>query len=280
VTRDNKSSTSQPLHLVTGANTGIGFEVARALAKSNAHVVLACRSREKGQTAVDAIAREIPNAQLELLHIDLGSQESIRIAASEFLRKHDTLDVLINNASVALHRRETSVDGIELTFATNVLGYFVLTNLLLDALKRAQAGRIVNVSSKLAGNLDLGDVDFKRRKYDGTTAYAQSKQAERMLTWTWARRLAETRVTANALSPGMVNTRMLRSFNPAMRGKTPEQGADTIVWLATSAEVAGKTDKFWADRKEERCPFHDRDQEEALWALCESMTQQTKTQAT
>jgi NAD(P)-dependent dehydrogenase (short-subunit alcohol dehydrogenase family) len=267
-----KNTSAQLLYLVTGGNAGIGFAVARGLAAKGARIILACRDRAKGQAALDTIAREFPGAPVELLIVDLSSQRSIRKAARTFLEKHPVLDCLINNAAVGLPQRQESPDGIELTFATNVLGYFLLTNLLLDELRRAPAARIINVSSKLAGGLDLSDVEFKRRRYDAIAAYSQSKQANRMLTWALARRLQGSSITANAMSPGPVNTALLQTFAPNMNGKTPREGADTILWLATSPDVAGLTNRFWSDRKEQPCQFHDEAAEEALWKLCESMT--------
>ena len=269
---DSETSTPIPLCLVTGANTGIGFEVARGLAQNGTRVVLACRDEGRGRVALDAIARDFPQARLELLLADLSDQRSIRDAARAFLAMHDTLDVLINNAAVGLKERQESVDGVEMTFAVNVLGYFLLTKLLLEALRKAPAARIINVSSRLAGGLDLGDVEFKRRPYDATSAYSQSKQSDRMLTWALARGLEGTAVAANSMSPGAINTRLLRTFAPDMKGKTPSEGADTIVWLATSADLAGVSNRFWADRKEVRCQFHNTEQEDALWQLCEEMT--------
>jgi NAD(P)-dependent dehydrogenase (short-subunit alcohol dehydrogenase family) len=270
--RETKSSAASPLCLVTGANTGIGFEVARGLAQQGARVALASRDQSRGQAAQEAIAQEFPQAKPELLVVDLSDQRCIRSAAKNFLASHDVLDVLINNAAVGLKERQESVDGIEMTFAVNVLGYFLLTKLLLDSLRKAPAARIINVSSRLAGGLDLSDVEFKRRPYDATAAYSQSKQADRMLTWALARRLEGTGVTANSMSPGVINTRLLRTFAPGMQGKAPSEGADTIVWLATSPEVADVTNRFWADRKEVRCQFHNSEQEEQLWRLCEHMT--------
>jgi len=269
-----KNTSAHLLCLVTGANTGIGFEAARGLAADGARVILACRDSAKGQAALDTIAREFPSTSLELLIVDLSSQRSIRAAARTFLEKHSALDCLINNAGVGLPQRQESPDGIELTFATNVLGYFLLTNLLLDVLRRAPAARIINVSSNLAGGLDLNDVEFKRHRYDAIAAYSQSKQANRMLTWALARRLQASSVTANAMSPGAVNTRLLQTFAPNMNGKTPGEGADTILWLAISPDVAGLTNRFWADRKEQHCQFHDATAEDALWKLCEAMTAQ------
>jgi NAD(P)-dependent dehydrogenase (short-subunit alcohol dehydrogenase family) len=260
------------LCLVTGANTGIGFEVARGLARDGFRVVLACRDRAKGEAARSAIASETRNPDVELLVVDLASQKSIRSAAQEFSRKHDALDVLINNAGTTSSKRRESPEGVEITFATNVLGYHLLTFQLLELLQRAPAARVINTASMMAYGLDLDDVNFKRRRYSASAAYAQSKQADRMLTWALARRLADTSVTANALHPGAVNTALLRAMSPGSSGITPAEGADTAIWLATSPEVAGVSGRLWVRRRETPCEFRGRDNEEALWSLCERMT--------
>ena len=261
-----------PLCLVTGANTGIGFEIARGLARTGARVALACRDPIKGEAARKKIADDTGNAAVDLLVVDLASQRSIRSAAREFSASHAALDVLVNNAGVAVPSRRESPDGIELTFATNVLGYYLLTALLLDSLRRAPAARIVNVASKMAYGLDLADVEFKRRRYDISIAYAQSKQADRMLTWYLARQLRGSPVTANAMHPGGVNTALLHALAPGFRGVSPAQGADTAVWLATSPELKGVGGRFWSDRREQPCQFQSERDEQALWSLCERMT--------
>ena len=260
------------LSLVTGANAGIGFEIGKGLARAGSRVVLACRDRIKGEAARSAIAKETNNPGVELLVVDLASQRSIRAAAREFGERHPALEVLVNNAGVGLKSRQEGPDGIELTFATNVLGYHLLTMLLLDPLRRAAAARVVNVASKYAFGLDLDDVEFRRRPYDPVTAYTQSKQANRMLTWALARRLEGTSVTANAMAPGAVNTALLRTLAPGSSGRTPAEGADTAIWLATSPDVAGVSGRFWADRREQPCQFRSPHQEEALWSLCDRMT--------
>jgi NAD(P)-dependent dehydrogenase (short-subunit alcohol dehydrogenase family) len=269
----NDFNIHRPLCLVTGANTGIGFEVARGLARSGFRVVLACRDRAKGDAARNSIATEIRDSDIETLVVDLASQSSIRSAAQEFSGKHDVLDVLVNNAGMSSPKRRESPEGIELTFATNALGYHLLTGELLELLRRAPSARVINTASMMAYGLDLDDVNFKRRRYDASTAYAQSKQADRMLTWALARRLAGTSVTANALHPGVVNTALLRAFAPGYSGITPAEGADTAVWLATSPDVAGVSGRLWVRRRETPCEFRGRENEEALWALCERMTE-------
>jgi NAD(P)-dependent dehydrogenase (short-subunit alcohol dehydrogenase family) len=268
----NDSKSYRPLCLVTGANAGIGFEIARGLARGAFRVALACRDRAKGEATRKTIASETRNPDIELLIVDLASQSSIRSAAQEFSRKHDALDVLVNNAGTSSPKRRESPDGVELTFATNVLGYHLLTRQLLELLRRAPAARVINTASMMAYGLELDDVNFKRRRYDASTAYAQSKQADRMLTWALARRLAGTSVTANALHPGAVNTALLRALAPGFSGITPAEGADTAIWLATSPEVAGVSGRLWVRRRETPCEFRGQDNEEALWSLCDQMT--------
>ena len=268
--------------LVTGASSGIGKAVARELARLKATVVLACRSPEKGEAARRDIAEATGSRELEVVTADLSNRRQVRELVEAFARRHPVLHVLVNNAGVWLERRQESAEGIEKTWATNVLGYFLLTNLLLPALKAAPAARIVNVASRLAGELDLADVEFKRRPYSGRLAYAQSKQADRMFTWALARRLDGTRVTANALHPGFVSTELfakaggfmgvVASAYAKLAALRPEQGADTAVWLAAAPEVEGQHGLFWIDRQERRCRFRDPRAEEALWGLCAEMT--------
>lgn len=262
--------------VVTGATGGIGKEIARGLARAGATVVVAARDPEKGASAV----REI-GAGAVFERVDLSSQRSIRDFAARVAREHPRLDALVNNAGVWLSERRETCDGIEATWATNVLGYFLLTNLLLPPLEASGAGRVVNVASTAAGGLDLDDVEFARRPYNGVAAYAQSKQANRMLTWALAARQRGRGVTANALHPGVVDSEISRGGG-AFRaiasvyfrtiGVSPEKGADTAVWLASSDDVAGATSKFWVRRKERRCRFRDEAATARLWSLCEAMT--------
>ena len=268
---NERTSTARPLCLVTGANTGIGFEIAQGLARTGARVVLACRNHAKGEAARSIIASEFKNTNTELLVVDLASQQSIRAATREFSEKYDSLDVLVNNAATSSPTRQVSPDGIELTFATNVLGYHLLTALLLESLKRAPAARIVNLASMMAYGLYPTDIQFAKRPYNGATAYAQSKQANRILTWALARRLAGTNVTANAMSPGAVDTPLLHAMAPGIAGRTPAQGADTAIWLATSPELSGVNGRFYSDRHEHPCEFRDPATEDALWSLCDRL---------
>jgi len=268
--------------LVTGASSGIGRATARELARLGARVILAVRSPEKGEATRRDIVEATDNAKVEVMVADLSSQGRIRELARAFRERHPALHALVNSAGVWRERRRESEEGIELTWATNVLAYFLLGELLLPALSAAGSARIVNVSSRYAGRLDLTDVEFKRRPYRGRDAYAQSKQANRMLTWALARRLEGTGVTANAVHPGFVDTGLFRkagglfgwiaTASAKLGALRPEQGADTVAWLAASPEVGGLSGRFWSDRRERRCRFRDAESEEALWGKCEAMT--------
>ena len=278
---DVRADLSGKTCLVTGASAGIGLATARELARLGGRVVMAVRDPEKGEKARRAVMGAT-GREVEMAVVDLASQKSIRAFARDFAALHPRLDVLVNNAGIWAGRRGLSPDGIELTWATNVLNYFLVTEWLLPLLKAAGRARVVNVASRLAHDLDLSDVQFERRPYSGEGAYAQSKQADRMLTWALARRLDGTGVTANALHPGFVATEIFgkggglvglgMSLYSRLRAKSPEEGADTVVWLAASPDVEGRSGLFWVDRKEHRCRFHDEKDEEALWRLCQDMT--------
>lgn len=271
--------------VVTGANTGIGKEIARDLARLNARVILACRNEARGRAAVDEIVSDTGNFKTELQVVDLSSRASIAAFGAALRARETELHILVNNAGAWFDDRRTSVDGVELTWATNQLGLFALTRELLPLLEAggrpSQASRIVNVASELARSLDLSDVQFQRRAYDGMTAYAQTKQANRMTTWAQARRLLGRRVTANAMHPGWVATELttreknvkgaVASMGAKIFGRAPAEGADTATWLAASTELEGATGRFYVDRRERECRFRGEPQEEALWTFCERM---------
>ena len=261
--------------LVTGASAGIGLAAARELARLGARVVMAVRNPEKGERARRAVMGAT-GRDVELAVVDVASRASIRAFARDLAVRHPRLDVLVNNAGIWSERRRLSPDGIELVWATNVLGYFEVTELLLPLLQAAGRGRVVNVASQLAGELDLSDVQFERRPWSGRSAYAQSKQAGRMLTWALARRLSGTGVTANAMHPGFVassfghnNGRCLSGVlmlaRPIMR--TPAEGADTAVYLVSSDEVRGVTGRYFANRRALRTSGRSYDEalQHALW---------------
>jgi NAD(P)-dependent dehydrogenase (short-subunit alcohol dehydrogenase family) len=265
--------------VITGATSGIGLEVARALAARGATLVMIGRDSRRTSAAADqlTVAGATP---VSAVIADLASLSAVRSAAREIAARHRAIDILVNNAGIWMTRRATSMDGFELTWATNVLSHHVLTCALIDPLRAARAARIVNVASTYAGDLDLDDVEFKRRRWSGIAAYRQSKLAQRMWTWALAARLQGTAVTVNAVHPGGVNTGIYRSprgfAGAALRlyariaKATPRQGADTPVWVATAAELKGVTGRFWAGRKEISCPYRDPSSLNRLWALLEA----------
>jgi retinol dehydrogenase-12/retinol dehydrogenase-13 len=249
------------------------------LAVLGADLTLACRNLELGKRTVDQISSLTGAQSITARRIDTSSQRSIRVFVREFLDTHSRLDVLVNNAGIMPGRqpRRESVDGVEIVFATNVLGYFVLTQELLDLLNSSAPARIVNVASAYASQSDLDDLQFKRRPFDSTKAYTESKACDRMLTWAFDRRLEGTGVTANAMTPGYVaDTELFRSTRTSsgMRssgGRTPAQGADTAVWLASSPECEGVTGNFYEDRTITQCEFRNREREDKLWSICERL---------
>lgn len=244
--------------LVTGAASGIGKAVATGLAREGYHTVLVVRNTARGEETMRDIRAKVPGASLEALPCDLSSQSSIREAAAAFRARHERLDVLVNCAGVFLKERQVTPDGMEKTFATNYLAYFLLTNLLLEPLKRAAPSRVVNVSSKTGGvKVDLDDLNFEKRPYSFFKATPPTMVERVMFTVELAERLKGTGVVVNTLHPGLVaNTRLLEDTRGFFRwltntmGGTPEKGADTAVWLATAPETASVTGKMFEKRRE------------------------------
>jgi NAD(P)-dependent dehydrogenase (short-subunit alcohol dehydrogenase family) len=272
--------------LITGPTSGVGKEIALQLAPLGAELILACRDLKKGKKTASEITRRSGSTKPDVMQVDLSSQGSIREFAREFRRKYRRLDVLINNAAGnrGTLPKVDSVDGIELTFATNVLGYFLLTQELLPLLQRSAPARIINVASVYASDLDLDDLQFERRRFESFRAYAQSKACDRLLTWALARRLDGSGVTANAMAPGLITeTGLYRNAAPDLvkrlsqysGGRTSAQGADTAVWLASSPEVEGVSGKFFEEREELPCEFRNKRDEEKLWRICEGLVNKT-----
>ena len=247
--------------LVTGANSGIGLETARGLARIGARVMLVCRNRQKGELAVSAIQRETGSTQLDLLIADLSSLGSVRALATQARQQYPRLDVLINNAGAAVPSRTLSADGIEMTLAANHLGPSLLTLLLIDRLKASAPARIVNVSSDAHRNarLDMDDLQFARRKYNALAAYGQSKLLMNAFTFELARRLEGTGVTVNGLHPGVVATNIWPPdapwfFKVAIAAIKPfmlsaRRGAEVSLYVATSPEVANVSGQYFVKSK-------------------------------
>jgi NAD(P)-dependent dehydrogenase (short-subunit alcohol dehydrogenase family) len=270
--------------LITGANQGIGKAAAVALGKMGANLVLVCRNADKARAAVADIEREGAKS-VELLIGDMSSQADIRRVATEFKAKHDRLDVLLNNAGALVPSRRTTVDGIEETFGLNHLGYFLLTNLLLDVLKASAPTRIVSVSSEAhrSAKMRWDDLQFKKGSYSAIGAYGQSKLANILFTRALARRLEGTRVTANCLHPGIIGSGFGTTYGGAVSVFfkvahlfmiSSDAGAKTSVYLASSPEVEGVTGKYF-DKCKERFPnraAQEDDAPERLWAISEELT--------
>jgi len=273
--------------VITGATSGIGNETAAALAARGANVVLACRDRARAEKAASDINASIGTRRVTVMAADTSDQRSIRAFAAEYRNTHGSLDILVNNAGVLLTQRQVSVDGIELTFATNVLGYHLVIRELLPALEAAAPARIVNVVSTWASAPQLDDLQFERRPYDGFAAYAESKACDRLLTWALARRLRPELVTVNAVAPGLVlETGLYRHIPPNVRrefeqrelersgSRTAAQGADTVVWLASAGYLEGVSGTFFERRSGIHCEFRDATAEERIWEACEALTGQ------
>jgi len=253
--------------LVTGATGGIGRETARALSRMGATVVIGARSLERGEAARAEIAADGAKGEVSVMPLDIADLNSVRAFAAAFGKRFPQLHVLVNNAGAWFTTRTESPDGVELTFATNVLGPHLLTELLLDRLHAAGQARVVSVVSDIAGHYDSTDLQFTRRKYDGYQAYAQSKQALRMLTWGLAEREAGTGVTANAAAPGFVRTGLNRHAHGVraamirasvrLFGVSPDKGAETPLWVAAAPELEGTTGKFFSGRQEKDGKFHE-----------------------
>ena len=273
--------------LITGATNGIGKATALALATMGATVVIVGRNTAKTAGVVAEIKQQIGNQPVDSLIADLSSLAQIRRAAEAFKERYDRLHVLVNNAGAMFASRQESMDGYEMTFALNHLAYFLLTNLLLDTLKASAPARIINVSSTAhrRARLNLDDLQSRQsyRGPAGFAAYAQSKLANVLFTYELARRLHGTGVTANVLHPGVVATG-IRHVGQGLIGLLmrmqdrfaipPEQGAETVIYLASSLEVEGITGKYFEKCKAQRSSPASYDGKAAreLWEVSERLT--------
>lgn len=275
--------------LVTGANSGIGKATAQGLAERGAHVVMVCRSEERGEAARQAIVDATGHDAVDLLLADLAVQTDIRTLADAVTSRYGRLDVLVNNAGIYTAERAVTPDGIEMTWAVNHLAYFLLTNLLRDLLmETAEAhgeARVVNVGSEAytGGTIDLNDPGFAHTPYSGMKAYARSKLANLLFTYELARRWRRTGVTANCVHPGVVatgfwdrNTDWLSWAGWLFKWayKSPESGARGPLYLATSPEVQGVTGAYF-DGTEQVTPqpkAYDEETAQRLWQLSAEMT--------
>ena len=265
--------------LITGGTLGIGKETALGLARRGAHVAIVGRDADRTRAAAEWIRREAGAEEVAFLPADLSSLAEMRRLAREFKARYSRLDVLVNNAGAIFARRETTVDGLECTWALNHLAYFLLTQELLELLKASAPARIVNVASTMhtGGFIDFGDL-LGEKRYGGIRAYSQSKLANVLFTYALARRLEGTGVTANCLHPGGVATGfgqntggvlklLMKAARPFLI--TAEQGAATSVYLASSPDVEGVNGRYFAKCKPVRssAASHDEALQERVWAL-------------
>jgi NAD(P)-dependent dehydrogenase (short-subunit alcohol dehydrogenase family) len=270
--------------LITGATSGIGLVTARELVGQGAHVVIVGRDPARCTAAVAHLHEHTENAQVESLLADLSSQEQVRQLASQFLQRHPRLDVLINNAGGLWFEHRLTPDGQERTFAVNHLAYFLLTRLLLETLKASAPSRIVNVASGAHRGVTIPFDDLTgQHRYNGWRRYKQTKLANILFTCELARRLDGTGVTANALHPGWVATgfgkdngwmgRLLRAA-AGLFALSPEAGARTVVYLASSPEVAGVSGRYFVREKAVSSSAASYDEEVArrLWEVSEQLT--------
>jgi NAD(P)-dependent dehydrogenase (short-subunit alcohol dehydrogenase family) len=269
--------------LITGGTSGIGKAAATALAAMGAEVVVTGRNRGRGEAALAEIRRASGSEKVSLMLADLAVQAEVRKLADNFRERHDRLGVLVNNAGLIQSKRKETPDGIELTLAVNHLAPFLLTNLLLDLLEKSAPSRVITVSSEARrhAEIDFDDLQSERR-YRAFPVYGMTKKANILFTYELAERLEGTGVVANCVHPGGVNTNfgddnrspgilLFRAFKPFMR--TPEQGADTVIYLASSPEAAEMNGKYLTDW-EEVSPAEPRDAsaQKRLWEVSEALT--------
>jgi NAD(P)-dependent dehydrogenase (short-subunit alcohol dehydrogenase family) len=267
--------------LVTGANSGIGAAACERFARAGAVVHMLVRDRERGEDARARISEQTGSDRLELEVCDVSSLESVREFAADFCTRERELHVLVNNAGVMPAERTRSEDGLELTFATNVAGPFLLTALLLPALRHGAPSRVVNVSSggMYTQRLHPDDLQLERRDYDPATFYAHTKRCEVILTELWAEHLQGSGIGVHSMHPGWADTPGVRTSLPRFRKlmgpllRDANQAADTLVWLGCAAEPAMSPGAFWHDRAPRpthRVPWTREDDEgrRRLWDEC------------
>ncbi len=278
--------------LVTGANSGIGLATSKALARLGARVHLLCRNAQRGEEALLQIQRETGSKTVFLHLVDISDMRSIRSFSRQL--KEQTVDVLVHNAGVLPGRRVETADGLELTLATNLVGPFLLTQLLIGKLKAAEAARVIFVSSggMYTQRLDVSQLaPHAGSKFDGVVAYARTKRALTVLSELFSERYSARGTTFNSMHPGWADTPAVRTSLPLFHQvtrlilRTPDEGADTVIWLAVSHKADDESGKFWFDR-EPRATYYlpwtreSREEREALWEALERWTGATANTST
>ncbi len=266
--------------LVTGASSGIGYYTALALAKEKAVVILLCRNSRQSIIAQEKLVKQSNNPDIHLFTADLSHQCEIREVATKIIVRFSKIDVLINNAACVTSEFQLTKDGVEMQWAVNHLAPFLLTHLLLPALKNSEQGRIINITSR-AHRFAQGRFPevFTPENYSGNSTYNQTKLANILFTYCLAQKLANTSVTVNCAYPGLVNTDIALKHNSLFRqwfwrairvlGVSPKKGAETILYLATSALATNKTGKYFGQLSEQKSSdlSYNRALAEQLWNL-------------
>ncbi len=254
--------------LVTGATGAIGKAIARLIAaEPGFNVVLHGRDRNKAERAAEEIRQATGNPNVRLVLADVSRKAEIEQLAASW---DGPLHVLINNAAATPRRRRETPEGIEMQFATNVLGYVWMTQAFSTILKDNTPARVVNVASYWAGDLDLDDLEFERRRYNNGTAYRQSKQANRMLTVAFAELFQPSEITVNVCHPGDVNSNLSNDLGFG-GSQSPDAGAQTPVWLSTGSEGGQVTGKYFERRRQTHCQFSENKQAiKTLYEICYS----------
>jgi NAD(P)-dependent dehydrogenase (short-subunit alcohol dehydrogenase family) len=266
--------------MVTGANGAIGQAMATELSRLGATVVLACRNEERGEAARAAVMTATGNKAVELLLVDLSARASIYKAVVEFLSRHNRLDVLINNAAIVTRQRSVTTDGLEMMFATNHLGPFLMTNLLLDCLKTSAPAQVLTVTAPSTVALNFDDLQGEQH-FNALRTFGASKMCNLLFTYELARRQAGIGVRVNAIHPGLVKSNLMKEspffirwFSRLASG-SPEKSAKTAVYLAASPEAANITGKFFQDKKpiESNAYSHDQAVQRRLWDVSAALVQ-------
>ncbi|KAI1902117.1 hypothetical protein AGOR_G00041410 [Albula goreensis] len=265
--------------LITGANTGIGKETARDLAKRGARIIMACRDMGKAEAAQKEIIEDSKNQNVVIRKLDLSDTKSIKEFAEVINKEEKQVNILINNAGIMMCPFSKTVDGFEMQFGVNHLGHFLLTHLLFDLIKRSAPARIINLSSMAHswGTIKLDDINSEKG-YDDRKAYGQSKLANILFSRSLAKRLQGTGVTVYAVHPGIVQTELGRHLNTPLKvaftivkpfTKTAVQGAQTSIYCAVTPELANESGLYYSDCAQASCTRAARDDEMAqkLWEL-------------
>jgi retinol dehydrogenase-14 len=264
--------------LVTGANAGLGKATALGLARLGATVVLACRDQMRGEAALADIKATSGNQAVDLLLVDLSSLASVRSAAADCTRRHPRLDVLINNAGIFTRQRTLTPDGLETMFATNHLGPFLLTNLLLGTLKASVSARILTITAPSTSTLNFDDLQGEKR-FGALGAFGASKACNLLFSYELARRLEGSGVISNAIHPGLVKSTLMKEAAAPIRfvsqviSASPEKAAEVPVYYASSPEVEGVTGKFFRGKKAISSSPYSRDpaNQRRLWDVSEKL---------